>query len=176
MWNRCVASGLLRDPPEVMQMSSGQRVLLVAPTPALAKNLFAWLTEGGYDVALVTSFASAKVELQSSPHLLISEIRLGEYNGLHLATRAQSQDIPSVVIGHADPVLERDAQQMGVTYMHADVDRECLLVLAEHLTADARERAARAAQARGASGNLAFVSSGELATIHVPPRHGRRMH
>jgi DNA-binding NtrC family response regulator len=157
-------------------MSWRPRVLLVAPTLALAKNLFAWLTEGGYDVVLVTSFASAKVQLQSEPDLLISEIRLGEYNGLHLASRAQSEDIPAVVVGDADVVLERDAQQMGVTYMNADIDRDYLLVLAEHLTAGSRQRTRDTGllPRRADTGTLAFVSSGELTPVRLRPSRSDR--
>ena len=154
-------------------MSLRPRVLLVAPTLALAKNLFAWLTDGGYDVALVTSFDAAKVQLRSAPHLLISEIRLGEYNGLHLASRARAEGIPSVVVGGNDVVLERDAQQMGITYMNPDIDREYLLVLAEHLTFEARQ-VPTPLPGRGTGGKLAFISSAEMAPASVRPRPGRR--
>lgn len=154
-------------------MSWRPRVLLVAPTLALAKNLFGWLTAGGYDVALVTSFEAAKVQLQSPPHLLISEVRLAEYNGLHLASRALAHGIPAVVVGDTDRVLERDARQMGVTYVHCEIDREYLLLLAEHLTLEARQRESRRAPGRGRAGKVAFLSSGELTQVRTRLRPGR---
>ena len=141
------------------------RALLVVPTAELAQRLFAWLTGADYDVVLVTTFTAAKALLRSGPHVVVSEVRLFEYNGLHLATRAQSIGIPSIVIGHRDPVLERDAQQMGVAYLTPDVLREALLLLASQLTAGAQEQArVLPMEIRDPvpSGNLAFITSAEL--------------
>jgi len=98
-------------------MSWTPRILVVAPTPSVAGKVFAWLTDAGCGVTVVDSFASAKRQLEHDPCLLISEIRLGDYNGLHLALRAQARGIPSILIGHPDPVLERDAQQIGAIYL-----------------------------------------------------------
>ena len=148
-------------------MSWQPRVLLVAPSPVLAKDLFAWLTEAGYDVALVTTFGAAKVQLELGVHLVIAELRLAEFNGLHLASRAQARSIPTIVVGVADPVLERDARQMGVTYMSGDVDREYLLALAGHLTEDAKEPDTPRLPSL-VSANLAFISSGELMPVKSP--------
>ena len=93
------------------------RVLVVAPTSPLAANLVEWLTEAGYEVILVTSFLAGKARLELAPSVLISEVRLGDYNGLHLALRAKAGDIPSIVVGNPDPVLEREAERLGVGYL-----------------------------------------------------------
>ena len=151
-------------------MSSRPRVLLVAPTLALARNLFVWLTEGGYDVTLATSFAVAKAQLPTMPHLVVSEVRLGEYNGLHLASRARACGIPSVVVGEPERVLERDARQMGIAYIHPDVDEEFVRALADHLTVDVADRNVRVTPTPGPAPNVAFVSSGELANVRAQGR------
>lgn len=155
-------------------MSWRPRVLLVAPSPVLARDLFAWLTDSAYDVSLVTTFAAAKVHMELGPQVLISEIRLAEYNGLHLASRAQARCIPSIVVGDTDPVLERDAQQMGVTFMGGPLDREYLLRVVDHLTADAMHLRGQMAGAGASASNLAFVTSAELAPVKVP-RSSRRL-
>lgn len=155
-------------------MSSQPRVLLVFKTATIGKLFFGWFSKAGYEVALVTSFAGAKVQLQSGIDLLVSEIRLGEYNGLHLASRAHAHHIPAVVLGESDVVLERDAQQMGVAYVPFDVDRKYLLMLASHLTAERDSEATESTPFRpSADANLAFVSSGDLVAegVRVGKRH-----
>jgi hypothetical protein len=101
---------------------------------------------------------------------VISEVRLGEYNGLHLASRARANAIPVVVIGGADHVLERDAREMDVLYVHDDIDRGDLLDLAERLTASSRQHDVSIAQGGGTARRLAFVSSGELISARMPRR------
>lgn len=100
-----------------------RNVLLVAPTPRLAATLISWLAEKDFSPTLVTSFNAAKDRLEDRPSLLISEIRLGEYNGLHLAVHARALGIPTIVIGDMDPVLKREAEQLAAVYMTYDLDR-----------------------------------------------------
>jgi DNA-binding response OmpR family regulator len=101
-------------------------VLLVAPTDRVAAATSMQLTDSGLDVTVVTSFAEGRERLRSHPDLLISEVRLGAYNGLHLALRAQSDGIPAILVGEGDQVLEREAAKMGAAYILADGDRQRL--------------------------------------------------
>ena len=78
-------------------------MLVVAPTPPLAANLVEWLTEAGHEVILVTSFLAGKARLEIAPSVLIAEVRLGDYNGLHLALRAKAGNIPALVLGQPGP-------------------------------------------------------------------------
>jgi len=137
-------------------------VLLVAPTPQLATTLMGWLTEAGCEVVLVTSFAAGKSRLEDGPSLLISEIRLGDYNGLHLALRARSGGIPSIVVGGADSVLQREAERLTVAYLTYQLDRSQLASTIECMT-PLVDDAAR--PARMAASNLSFVSWDELVPI-----------
>lgn len=100
-------------------------VLLVAPTPSVAATLSSLLHQAGCAVTLVRSFRAAKSQLERDPSVLVSEVRLGDYNGLHLAMWAQTRDIPAVVVGEADPVLEREAEHLHASYVTRDriVDR-----------------------------------------------------
>ena len=139
-------------------------VLVVAPTPHLAVNLMKWLTEAGCAVMLVTSFAAGKARLEQHPSILISEVRLGDYNGLHLALRAKSIDIPSIVLGNADAVLEREAQRLGVVYFTDELDRAKVLSIVRNV-----ERAAEKSAASTRGRGLAFLSWDEL----VPTANAR---
>jgi CheY-like chemotaxis protein len=135
------------------------RVLVVAPTSPLAANLVEWLTEAGHEVILVTSFPAGKARLELAPSVLISEVRLGDYNGLHLALRAKAGNIPALVVGSPDPVLEREAERLGVAYLTHQLSRSALLSELERI-----EPAIAGAEgtSRSATSGLSFVSWDEL--------------
>ena len=137
-------------------------VLLVAPTPQLAAALMGWLSEAGCEVVLVTSFAAGKSRLEDRPSLLISEVRLGDFNGLHLALRARSGGIPSIVIGSADLVLQREAERLTVGYLTHQLDRAQLMSAIERIT-PIEDEAAR--PGRSAVSNLSFISWDELVPV-----------
>lgn len=112
-------------------------VLVVAPTASIASKIFAWLTDAGCAPVVVASFAAGKQYLEEHPAVLISEVRLGEYNGLHLALRAQVRHIPTVLVGQPDSVLEREAAQLGATYLAPPLDAQELLSTVHPLVAAA---------------------------------------
>jgi DNA-binding response OmpR family regulator len=117
-------------------MDSRPQVLIVANTPALAEHLHGWLVPRGYRSKVATTFASAMVQLRTHPHLVISQLRLGAYNGLHVALRARNAGIPAVVIGTPDAVLERDARELGATFVRSgELERDRLMGLVQALLA-----------------------------------------
>ena len=156
----CVYHGRSREGTTVRR-----NVLLVAPTPGLAATVVAWLTEKNLKVTLVTSFAAAKVRLEDGPSLLISEVRLGEHNGLHLAIHAQARKIPTLVIGESDPVLRRDAEQLAAAYLTYDLDREELFRIIDVLP---REDGGDRPPAFSAIANLSFLSCNVLGSPATP--------
>ena len=103
-------------------MMTSPHVLLVAPTTRIAAVVRAGLIEAGVRLTLVTSFRAARQALDSHPDLLISEVRLGEFNGLHLALRAHSRGIRSIVIGAMDSVTQREAAALGADYLEDNGD------------------------------------------------------
>jgi DNA-binding response OmpR family regulator len=110
------------------------RVLIVADTPALTEDLLGWLVPGGYQSTVATTFASAMIQLRTRPHLVISQLRLGAYNGLHVALRARGGGIPAVVIGKPDTVLEHEARQLGATFVQSgELARERILAVVQEL-------------------------------------------
>ena len=115
-------------------MPRRHHVVIVAQNPALATTLLSWLGSAGYELAIVTTFAAAKALLETAPALVISELKLGEYNGLHLALRARGAGIPAIVIGPDDAVLRKDADELGATYISTVLRRsEVLNLVGERL-------------------------------------------
>jgi len=109
-----------------------RKILLVAPTTSLASQLHRWLCDAGHELAVVTTFAAAKAHLRTSPDVVVTEVRLGEYNGLQLALYAQANSIPTIVIGDSDPVVENDARQFGATFVRSeDVSHDRIVLLIE---------------------------------------------
>ncbi len=90
--------------------------------PVLSDALFsvATATSLGFRVTVADTFQEALERLRVPPALLIADIRLGEYNGLHLVLRGKAarRDLAAVVTSElADPVLQSDAEQLGATFV-----------------------------------------------------------
>jgi DNA-binding NtrC family response regulator len=90
-------------------------VLVVSPTPSVAHAVASSVRRCGYTALVVRSFAEAKKHMELRPHLLITELKLAEFNGLHLALRAQMSDAPAIVI--ADRSFEHEVEQYGAVWM-----------------------------------------------------------
>ena len=97
-------------------MRSRRKILVVAPSVRLAASLVTSLGEAHHEFVMVSTFSAAMVYLGQRPDLLITEVKLGEYNGLHLALRGRAIGIPAIVLG-SDLLLEREAEQLGATYL-----------------------------------------------------------
>jgi DNA-binding response OmpR family regulator len=110
-------------------------ILLVDADRAVLKRTEALLSAEGHLVVAVSSFQEAKRLLSSvSPDLLIADVRLEAFNGLHLATRSRL-DHPSLpaIITHAwpDPVLEREALRLGAAFVVAPLENPDFLSAVE---------------------------------------------
>jgi DNA-binding response OmpR family regulator len=89
------------------------------------------LREAGYLVTVASTFADARLELRRHPpDLLITDLRLDIYNGLHLIITASQQERSiATIVTHAffDPVLEREAKALGALYLQKPIGRAALL-------------------------------------------------
>ena len=116
-------------------MQRSRSALVVAATPSLATKLCGWLKLSGWQVVAACSYQAAKVRLEHRTDLLVTELELGDYNGLQLALRAQGYNVPAIVVGRHDDVLEHDAEQLGSTYLlKSELDQQRLLVAIRHAT------------------------------------------
>ena len=100
--------------------------LVVSRDGRSAAKLCARIRNIGHDALFVPTYATAKALLQTGIDLLITDVKLGDYNGVHLALRAQSLDVPTIVVGPKDAVLQRDAVSVGATYVAGQLEQELL--------------------------------------------------
>jgi len=108
--------------------------------PVLSDALFsvAAVSSLGFHVTVADNFHEALERLRVPPALLIADIRLGEYNGLHLVLRGKAvkRDLAAIVTSAvADAVLQSEAEQLGATFvlkptrteeLHAAISRTLL--------------------------------------------------
>ena len=88
------------------------------------------LRAAGYAVTGVATFEEARRALSDAPDLLITEVRLGAYNGLHLIMRARSRSPHSAAIvltGFPDAVIRAEAERLNAIYVEKPVDAARLL-------------------------------------------------
>jgi DNA-binding response OmpR family regulator len=121
-------------------MSLPQRVLVVAPSRPLARELAAALKAAGYAPIVVSDFAVAKTLLEARPDFLISELKLGAYNGLHLAIRAAGQGTLAIIVGDTDPVLQAEAERYKAAFLRTPVDPERVLALMRTIPPSSRPK------------------------------------
>lgn len=87
--------------------------------PAERDSVVDSLAARGYHVGATSAFTEAKVELcDRPPRVLVSDVRLGAYNGLYLALIAQDMPVDGVVLLDLAfaASLESQARQMGAVY------------------------------------------------------------
>ncbi len=124
-------------------MTRPLHVLIVTPNGRAARATRDWLRAAGYDVTVKATFAGGCRRLRGEPDLLIADVRLRAFNGLHLAMRARWAGIPSIVVGPNDPVLRKEAQCIGTSYLCESVDGRSLAALVEALASMRLARSSR---------------------------------
>ena len=106
---------------------SGQRsVLVVEADSAELANTVALLQTAGYRVSAASGFDEAKQQLaMAPPDLLITGLRLGPYNGLHLILRSRVEHprMGAIVTSrYRDAVLEAEAQRQNADFLLRPLD------------------------------------------------------
>jgi len=108
-------------------------VLIVEDDAATLAGWAAYVHAAGFSVVPLSSFAEAHRLLPfARPDVLVTDIRLGEYNGLQLAVQAGTLDpAPSVIVtsGYEDPVLVAEAARLGATFLLKPVQPSRLVAL-----------------------------------------------
>jgi DNA-binding response OmpR family regulator len=101
--------------------STGRRVLLVDDDPALLRLVSQWLVAGGFSVNACDSFEDARRELAAHPpDVLLTDLRLGAFNGLQLVILASELSPPPVTVvmsAYDDPTLRDEAERCGARYL-----------------------------------------------------------
>ncbi len=104
-------------------------MLLVVADHAHSVSLADLLRAANYKVTTASNFEAAKQQLAATPPaVLISDIRLGAFNGLHLVVLSQSKAVRSVVMDTVlDVTLEIQATRLGATYLVKPIEPTVLL-------------------------------------------------
>jgi DNA-binding NtrC family response regulator len=112
-------------------MSGPKRIILVDDDRQVLRYLTELLQESGYDTVSCERFLDAKGLLATTrPDLLLTDLRLGAYNGLQLAifARERHPGLPVIVLtGYEDPMLREEAARAGAGFLVKPVTRAVLL-------------------------------------------------
>lgn len=96
-------------------------LLLVDDDLSLLGALSRFLADSGFDVVPCSTFEDAKREIALlRPDIVVTDVRLGAFNGLQLALLARDvrEDVRIVVFsGFDDPVLKEEARRLGAIYL-----------------------------------------------------------
>jgi CheY-like chemotaxis protein len=95
-------------------------ILLVHAEESVGASWAAALSAEGYEVTVVQTFAAARAALAASQfQLLIADVRLGPFNGLHLAIQSRALGSPRLIVTHhtRDVVLQREAIRVGAAFV-----------------------------------------------------------
>jgi two-component system response regulator YesN len=106
-------------------------LLIVDDDVDLLRPLSRFLSENGYTVVSCTAFDDAKQEISAlRPDIVVTDVRLGAFNGLQLAMLARDLKPTARIIvfsGFDDPVLKEEARRIGATYLVKPVSGHTLL-------------------------------------------------
>lgn len=120
------------------------QVLLVGMTAERIASTASLLSKSGFEVIAASGFEEAvRLLADHSPAVLISELRLGEFNGLHLVIRSRTTHpaMRAILLDNAsDPVLEREAHRYGAVYLNGSLEDADLLDQLSRMRAESAQR------------------------------------
>lgn len=118
-------------------------VLLVDTDPEQRQMLAVALTTVAAAVHTAATFADARTLLLAvHPDVLVTQVRLEDFNGMHLALwgRMQLPHLRSVIVGESDPALEADARRSGFFFVRSNDQRAVLQATQEAVARDTPRR------------------------------------
>jgi CheY-like chemotaxis protein len=118
-----IANGTMMFPPDDAALPGRPRwsALVVAPVAEDMRLILSTFTGRNLHLSWAESFGEAKVLLGTRRlDVLITDLYLAEYNGLHLVLRGKAThpQLAAVVLSRVDdPVLRADAERMRATFV-----------------------------------------------------------
>ena len=114
-------------------------VLVVDDDPEVLHTLREILESAGYRTLGATSFEDGKRLLADTPPpaMLITDVRLGMFNGLQLAVLRPPTTGVIVISGFLDPTLDAETRRLGGVYMLKPVSAKVLLETIARMVAPA---------------------------------------
>ena len=113
-----------------MSRGTGRNILIVEDDESTLSGWVELLRTAGYMVRGVSSYEEGRQELAMMPDLLITDVRLGVYNGLQLLMRGRMVNprLQAIVItGYADQIVRREAVYLHAEHLEKPVDADRLL-------------------------------------------------
>ena len=113
-----------------MSMGTGLNILIVEDDQGTLSGWVELLRSAGYFVTGVSSYEDGRQELAMMPDLLITDVRLGVYNGLQLLMRGRMMNprLQAIVVtGYADQIVRREAVYLQAEHLEKPVDADRLL-------------------------------------------------
>jgi two-component system chemotaxis response regulator CheY len=112
-------------------------LLVVDDDPDVVHTLTDILHEAGHEAAGATSFEEGKRLLagETKPSVLITDVRLGMFNGLQLALFRPASTAVIVISGYRDAVIEDETRRLGGVYLLKPIPGPLLLETVEGLLA-----------------------------------------
>jgi len=111
-------------------MTHAPSVLIVEDDPESLDGLLEVVAGAGYRVIGAQSFEEGRRALADSPDVLVTDVRLGAYNGLQLIIRGRRVNprLRAIVItGHPDVVVRREAEKLDAIQLEKPIDPARLL-------------------------------------------------
>lgn len=116
------------------------KILVVDDDRVTREGLVALLEAAGYVARGADSLKAARQAMADDPpDLLITDVRLGEFNGLHLAATNRTHVPVIVITGYPDPVLEDVARSFGADFLIKPIQPAELLARIEQILAEPRD-------------------------------------
>ena len=115
-----------------MPETATKSALVVDDDPQVSALVGRWLRRAGFDVTTCETFEDAKRRVIDGQSLsaLIVDVRLGGFNGLHLAIFARQQWPATRIVvlsGWDDAALRREANACGAVYLLKPLNAEDVL-------------------------------------------------
>src|SRR3954470_24263249 len=110
------------------------RVLIVEDDKAARDGLVRLVAARGHEVFSAATFEDGRRLLKTRhPDVLITDVRLGAFNGLQLLLSDPAHVQAIVLTAYSDPVLEAEARNLGARYLLKPVVPAILLALVDDL-------------------------------------------
>jgi DNA-binding response OmpR family regulator len=127
-----------------MARFKGLDILVASSNGHLADAIRNLLVGEAYEVFATTSFHEAKSRMVAElPRLLIADVNLGEFNGLHIAwfRYLRRPRMPSLFVHTSmDPLLRAEAQKLGAPFLVLPIPGRELLAIVTALMSRRRRR------------------------------------
>ena len=114
-----------------MTASRGKHVVVVDDDRAVLGLVERWLTAAGFSVVTCDGYEAAKEYLSAmTPDVLLTDVRLGAFNGLQLVILAKERGPRTTIVvmsAFDDPSLRKEAMVCGAEYIMKPFTREQVL-------------------------------------------------